>query len=78
MIMMCVTTVNYAVIVNGIPTRQFSWTQGIRQGDPIFTNLFLICVEALSAMLAKEESTVNLTRVPTLKRGPRLTHLFFC
>jgi hypothetical protein len=77
MIMMCVTTVNYVVIVNGVPTRQFSPTRGIRQGDLISPYLFLLCMEALSAMLTKEERMGTLTGVPMSKRGPQLTHLFF-
>jgi hypothetical protein len=34
-------------------------------------------VEALSAMLTKAEKRGSLTGVPTSKKGPRLTHLFF-
>jgi hypothetical protein len=52
-------------------------TRGLRQGDPISPYLFLICAEALSAMLCKAESTGVITGVPTSKRGPKLTHLFF-
>jgi hypothetical protein len=77
LIMNCVKTVNYAVIVNGIPMGRIYPTRGIRQGDPISPYLFLICAEALSSLLSQAEHTGSLTGVPTSKKGPRLNHLFF-
>jgi hypothetical protein len=78
LIMMCVTTANYEVLVNGIPAGRINPTRGIRQGDPISPYLFLICAEALSAMLTKADNEGVLRGVPSSKRGPRLNHLFFC
>jgi hypothetical protein len=77
LIMMCVTTANYEVLVNGIPAGRINPTRGIRQGDPISPYLFLICAEALSAMLTKADNEGVLRGVPSSKRGPRLNHLFF-
>jgi hypothetical protein len=77
LIMMCVTTANYEVLVNGIPVGRINPTRGIRQGDPISPYLFLICAEALSAMLTKADNEGVLRGVPSSKRGPRLNHLFF-
>ena len=34
-------------------------------------------MEALSFLLSKAETVGVITKVPTLKRGPKLTHLFF-
>lgn len=39
--------------------------------------LFLLCAEALSSMLTKANGDGALTGVPTSKRGPRISHLFF-
>ncbi|XP_059436088.1 uncharacterized protein LOC132169016 [Corylus avellana] len=77
LIMQCVSTAHYAVLVNGIPTGKIIPTRGIRQGDPISPYLFLICAEALSTMLTKADYSGELRGVPTSKRGPRLNHLFF-
>jgi hypothetical protein len=65
MIMMCVITANYAIIVNRVPMGQISPTWGIRQRDHIYPYMFLLCVEALSAMIAKAESNGSLIGVPT-------------
>jgi hypothetical protein len=77
LMMMCVTSVHYAVLVNGIPTGKIFPSRGIRQGDPISPYLFLICAEVLSAMLSRADRMGVLEGVPTSRRGPRINHLFF-
>ena len=77
LIMMCVRSANYAVLINGSPTGRIYPTCGIRQGDPISPYLFLLCVEALSALLTRVDHKGLLRGVPTSKRGPRLNHFFF-
>jgi hypothetical protein len=77
LIMACVRSVTYSIVVNGVPVGNIKPTRGLRQGDSISPYLFLICAEALSAMLCKAESTGVIIGVPTSKRGPKLTHLFF-
>jgi hypothetical protein len=77
LILMCVSSATYSVIVNGTPTGEIISTRGIRQGNYISPYLFLLCVEALSSMLTWEEFCGTLTGVPTSKRCPWISHLFF-
>jgi hypothetical protein len=77
LVMMCVSTVNYAVLVNGNPTGGISPTRGIRQGDSLSPYLFLICAEVLSSLLLQVDKLGELEGVPTSKGGPQLNHLFF-
>jgi hypothetical protein len=77
LIMECVRTVSYAIIVNGQPVGHIVPERGLRQGDPLSPYLFLICAESLSAMLSKAERNGIITGVPTSKNGPRINHLFF-
>jgi ribonuclease HI len=77
LVMMCVTSVQYSVIVNGEPCGLFSPTRGLRQGDPISPYLFLICAEALSSMVTQANREGLLSGVPTSRRGPNISHLFF-
>ena len=65
LIMMCVTSTKYTVLVNGTPCVSITPSRGIKQGDPIFPYLFFICVEALSLLLTRANGYGLLTGVPT-------------
>ena len=41
-----------------------------------FHHISLLCVEALSALVVKANTEGVLMGVPTLKYGPRISHLF--
>lgn len=77
LIMMCVSTANYVVLINGCPTGQIFSTRGIRQGDSISPYMFHICTETLSSMLSWAERKGILLGVLMSKKGHRLNHLFF-
>jgi hypothetical protein len=68
LMMMCVTTVNYAMVINGKLCRHIISEQGLRQGDPI-SHLFILCAEFLSALLYKANRKGVLMGVSTSKRG---------
>jgi hypothetical protein len=77
LIMGCVQSVSYSIIINGSPVGDIQPSRGICQGDPISPYLFLICAEALSALLQQAEKNGVISGVPTSPRGPKLSHLFF-
>lgn len=77
LVMQCVTSVRYAVLVNGSPVGNIQPSRGLRQGDPISPYLFLICAEGLSALLGRAEQRGHISGVPTSPKGPRISHLFF-
>ena len=70
LVMMCVCTANYAVLVNGSPLGRIFPTKGIRQGDPISPYLFLLCAEALSSLLTQADESGLIVWIPMSKRGP--------
>ena len=51
LLMLCVTTVSYSVIVNGEPKGLIHPSRGIRQGDPISPFLFLPCTEGFHGLI---------------------------
>ena len=57
LIMECVRTVIYSIMVNGQAVGRIKPSRGIRQGNPLSPYLFLLCAEALSSMLSKAERT---------------------
>ncbi|XP_074277364.1 secreted RxLR effector protein 78-like [Silene latifolia] len=55
LIMNCVSSVSYQVMVNGCAGRTFHPNSGIRQGDPMSPYLFALCTEVLSQLLFHAE-----------------------
>ena len=51
LLMACVTSATFAVMVNGEPHGYIKPTHGLRQGDPVSPYLFLLCAEGLSALI---------------------------
>jgi hypothetical protein len=76
LIMQCIQSVNFFVLINGQKTENFQPSRGIRQGDPLSPYLFIICAEAMSNLLAQAENSGWLSGVPTSPKGPCLNHLF--
>jgi hypothetical protein len=54
-IMVCVSSTNYAVLINGEPTNFFNCKKGLRQGCPMSPLLFILMMEGLSLALNKEK-----------------------
>ena len=77
LIMECLSTVSYSVLINGEPHGYIRPSRGLRQGDPLSPYLFLICAEGLSALFRAAERERRLCGVSICRGGPRLSHLLF-
>ncbi|XP_030936139.1 uncharacterized protein LOC115961274 [Quercus lobata] len=77
LMMMCITTVSYSLLINGEPSEKITPSRGIRQGDPISPYLFLLCSEGLHALIENAAQTGLIRGISICRNGPRLTHLFF-
>ncbi|XP_019199805.1 PREDICTED: uncharacterized protein LOC109193404 [Ipomoea nil] len=77
LVMKCVTTVSYSILVNGSRSDPIIPTRGLRQGDPLSPYLFIICAEGLSLMLqqANREGLIHGCRVA--RGAPQVSQLFF-
>lgn len=76
-VMTCVTSVTYAIRLNGQPCGMITPTRGLRQGDLLSAYLFLLCTEGLSSLLHKASDRKKLKRVVASAKGSRILHLFF-
>ena len=77
LIMSCVSTVSYYVLLNGQPVCNIKPSYGLRQGDPLSPYLFLICAMGLQSLLNKFEMEGHIQGVAICRNGPKVSHLFF-
>ena len=77
MIMQCITTVSYSIMVNGEPKGLIHPSRGLRQGDPLSPFLFLFYAEGLNALLTQAARTGVIRGYSICRSGPKITHLFF-
>ncbi|KAK3198637.1 hypothetical protein Dsin_022052 [Dipteronia sinensis] len=77
LIMNCITSVQYKVIVSGDLFKSFTPSCGIHQGDPLSLYIFVICMEKLSHIITQTLSKGRWKPVRISRGGPEVSHLFF-
>ena len=77
LVMECVRTVSYSVLINGEPKGLMYPSQGIRQGDPLSPFLFLLCMEGLHGLINSAVRRGDIKGFLLCRGGPELTHLLF-
>ena len=77
LMMECMTTVSYSVLINGEPSDIIHPSWGIKQGDPLSPYLFLICTKGLHDLINQASTSGHIRGISICNSGPRLTRLFF-
>ncbi|CAN6543407.1 unnamed protein product [Malus baccata var. baccata] len=77
LIMGCVSSVQFAILLNGQPGKSFVPSRGLRQGDPLFPFLFLLVGEVFSCLIQKAVHDKLLDGVKLGASGPIISHIFF-
>uniref|UniRef100_A0A803PMJ8 Reverse transcriptase domain-containing protein n=1 Tax=Cannabis sativa TaxID=3483 RepID=A0A803PMJ8_CANSA len=75
LLMKCVKSVTYSLLINGFPHRKIYPKRGIRQGDPLSPFLFLLCHEVLAKLLAKAQGEAILKALQVQECSGNEMHL---
>eukprot|EP00253_Pinus_taeda_P014528 PITA_14528 len=67
----------FSILVNGAPSKTFSPSRGIRQGDPLSPFLFVILMEGLSRIIAKKKADGIIKGLQPIRTLPATTHQQF-
>ncbi|KAH9748716.1 reverse transcriptase domain-containing protein [Citrus sinensis] len=76
LIMSCISTVRFSVLINGAATGLILPQRGLRQGCPLSPYLFIMCAEVFSNMLKQAENQ-SLIHGLKFSRDISVSHLLF-
>ncbi|GAU48605.1 hypothetical protein TSUD_327170 [Trifolium subterraneum] len=76
-VMMCVSSVNYSVLMNSDRVGPISPGRGLRQGDPLSPYLFILVTEYLTALIHQAVGRGDLHGVKICRGAPEVSHILF-
>lgn len=76
-VIMNAITSSLQILWNGIPTQKFTPIRGIRQGCPLSSYLFVLCMEWLSRIIHVKIDDGSWKPIRLSRNGPALSHLLF-
>ena len=77
LIMICVSSVSFSILINGSPKGFVKPERGIRQGDPLSPYLFIIFAEVLSHMMTRAAMRRKIQGIKISSHSPSINHLLF-
>lgn len=76
LIMGCVRTIYFQVLLNGVPTEIFYPHRGLRQMDSLSPYLFILCTKVFSTMITRAIEMWTLHGLKVCPKAPLISHLF--
>lgn len=77
LIMACVTTATFSVLINGYPRGHIVPTRGLCQEDLLSSYIFLLCTEGLISTLQGGDRANRLQVLKICRGAPEINHLLF-
>lgn len=53
LVLRCISSVNFCILINGNPRKKFAPSRGLRQGDPLSPYIFLFVSEVFSLLISR-------------------------
>lgn len=75
-VMSCMTSVSFAILINGVASPFFHAERGLRQGCPLSPLIFLLVVEGLSHFIIKAKNEGEFRGID-ISPGLSITHFLF-
>eukprot|EP00253_Pinus_taeda_P009011 PITA_09011 len=72
-----ISSPNFSILVNGTPSKTFTASRGIRQGDPLSPFLFILATEGLGRFIKKEREANRIKGLKLWGNNLPLTHQQF-
>eukprot|EP00253_Pinus_taeda_P004208 PITA_04208 len=76
-VMALVTSSSFSILVNGSPSKTFSPSRGLRQGDPLSPFFFILMMEGLGRTIKQAKEVGNIKGLQLSENGQALTHQQF-
>lgn len=76
-IMKCISSVSYGVLINGRPHSSIILSRGLRQGDPMSSFIFILCVEVPVNCFKVAKSERLIVGIKVAYASPAISHLLF-
>lgn len=73
----CISSVKYQISHADRIFGSITPSRGIRQGDPLSSYLFLLCIESFTALIRKYESRGLIQGIKVAQREPSISHILF-
>ena len=77
LIMECMCSVSYAIVINGKTQKWFKPTRGVRQGDPLSPYLIILLSNVLSRLFLWNVRNGAIKGYKIKRSSPTLTHIQF-
>ena len=77
LVMECISSSSVAILLNGAPLDSFSPSRGLRQGDPLSSYIFILCMEFLGFHIMESCAVGEWHPIKAGQSGPKFSHLFF-
>lgn len=77
LILDCISSVNFSILLNEPPKGSFMPNRGLRQDDPLSPYLFLLIIEDLSSLLQEAKARGTIRGIKCAPSSPQVSHLLF-